>query len=419
MNRVVIHLFVASSALLVLPASVRAQAQATPAAPVNNFAKLIPNPTGQNGYEEFVRAGDILQSSPEWRAFENLPDGQTQTLIMKRQILSDPAVKAALDLVRTGISKPVKSPRASMDDETLLPELAAFRGVAHALGHQIYVHLADGRVAQAIDTLGVALKFGCVVQMDTLISGLVAIAVDAIAIRPVADHLDQLSVRDCEKLLTLAREWLLLPDPAIAILQSDRKAALAVFEKYKSDPAKLVAMLDIGNKSPDSKARNVELAQSLSANPNAATPVFDQAIQILAVQYDHAVASLSQPMWERKPFPPIDRSTPAGYLASEFGGGPVLLRVLDKYAKEQAQVQMLGVHAAIRRWQWEHNSLPPTLGELNVGRMIVDPFSGKPFDYKTVGAARYTLTSIGPLERDPAAGAAPNQRQPITFDPKP
>jgi hypothetical protein len=389
-------------------------AQNPPAQRVNNFSKIFQNPTGQNGYEELVRAGDILLSSPVWVEFERMDGAQAPTLATKRRVVFDSACRAALDMLKAGLQKPVRSPREKLDEETPLPELSAFRSLARLLGHEIYVQLADGRVSQAVDTLGLALKFGYVVQVDTLIAGLVAIAVDAIAIRPIGDHLEQLSVRDCDKLLAIARDWMLLPDPAIAILQADKQHSLDAFRKYKADPVKLLKMLDPGSLSPQSKKRIDDLEQSYSQNPNLASASFDEAARLLSGQYDHAIASLSQPQWERKPFPPIDTQTEAGFLASEYGGGAVLLRVLDRYTREMAQVQLLGVHAAIRRRLWEYNALPGSLDELKLGKMIVDPFSGRPFEYKRLVGNKYTLSSIGPVDPTSSSG----DRTPIRLGPQ-
>lgn len=387
--------------------------------PVNNFAKLFANPTGQNGYEDLVRAGDILQNSPVWQAFEHPAGEETPTLAMKRRAVAEPMVRSALDTLRAGLQKPVRSPRVKLDDETVYPELAPFRSLSRLLGHEIYVQLADGRVSQAIETLGLALKFGYVMQQDTVLSGLVAIAVDAIAIQPIGDHLDQLSVRDCDKLLAVAREWLDLPDPAIAILQTEKKIAMDVFNKYKADPVKLLKALDPGVQTPETRQRFDALTQTFATNPNAAAGVFDESARILFSQYDQAISSINQPAWDRKPFPAVDKSTAAGFLALEFGGGPMLSRILDRYAREQAQIQMLGIHAAIHHRMWEFNSLPGSLAELKLGRMAFDPFSGRPFEYKRLEGMRYTLTSIGPIDRDPKPGAPAGGRTPISVGPNP
>src|SRR2546423_15461918 len=75
-------------------------------APVNNFAKLFPNPTGQNGYEELVRAGDILANSQAWQDFEQAQTAdQIPTLAMKRRLVADTQIRLAVETLRAGLKK--------------------------------------------------------------------------------------------------------------------------------------------------------------------------------------------------------------------------------------------------------------------------------------------------------------------------
>src|SRR5438128_913692 len=68
-----------------------------------NFLKLFPRPTGQNGYEEFVMATDLTESSRVWQEYEKgYSDSPDPTLAIKRRVLADPDVQRALALIRTG-----------------------------------------------------------------------------------------------------------------------------------------------------------------------------------------------------------------------------------------------------------------------------------------------------------------------------
>src|ERR1044071_6387605 len=122
------------------------------------FREFFPSPTGQNGYEELVKAGDVIKESALWKTME--PRMGELTLAEQRQLMSDPAVRRALDLMRLGIRKPVITPHKNGDDETRFPELSRFRSVARLLSIEMYVQLADGKVSQAIDTLADTLRFG-------------------------------------------------------------------------------------------------------------------------------------------------------------------------------------------------------------------------------------------------------------------
>src|SRR5436309_7104602 len=139
--------------------------------PVSNaFAQLFPNPSGANGYEEFVRAGDLASNSDACIKFEN-GDG-FHNLSEMRLLLIDPGVRQALLLVRAGLRKPVTSAHPVMDDETLLPEMALCRRLARLISVEIYVQMADGKMGDAISSLGDCLKFSYLIHRDSLIGGL-------------------------------------------------------------------------------------------------------------------------------------------------------------------------------------------------------------------------------------------------------
>src|SRR5260221_7567379 len=89
--------------LLVAPAYAQVQQEPRPVS--NAFAQLFPNPSGANGYEEFVKAGDLASNSDACLKFEN-GDGY-HNLSEMRLVLVDPGVRQALMLVRMGLRKPV------------------------------------------------------------------------------------------------------------------------------------------------------------------------------------------------------------------------------------------------------------------------------------------------------------------------
>jgi hypothetical protein len=160
------------------------------------FPKLFPKPTGQNGYEEFVMAADLINSSRVWQEYERVYfDHPGPTLIMKRRVLFDPTVQRALTLIRAGLRKRIQSPRPYPELQTLVPELPAFRSLGRLLGVEMSVNFADGRNSQAIECLRDALMFGYRIQAGTLFSGVVGLYVDDVALREFGDHLNVRRVR--------------------------------------------------------------------------------------------------------------------------------------------------------------------------------------------------------------------------------
>jgi hypothetical protein len=398
-------------ALLSLHKPSFAQDTANPPRPKNSFEQLNIQPTGNNGYEEFILAGEMLRGNKDL----NEAQYPGSTLADKRKALANPDVIRALAVFRVGLSKPIHSVYTHIDESTTFPQLALFRNLARTLMMEEYVLLADGRVSAAIDNLEDTLRLGRLVQTEALISGLVGIAIDAIAVKPFGDHLGQLSAKDCDRLVALVREWLRMPSAAAAIIANEKQTTLDILDRLSRDPNSVAAMVAESTDKSDTLSAEI-LAVNLK-DPSALKAILGQASDIVRTHYDQALANLDLPPWEQKELEQPNKATLAGRLVDMLL--PFLPRVNDRYISERVLLQMLGVHAAIRRYQWEHDALPNSLIELKLGSMAVDPFTGNLLDYKRTGERTYMLSSAGPVERDDDNKPIPGQRTPIQMPRKP
>lgn len=384
--------------------------------PLEVYRKMYPNPTGKNGYEEIVLAGASLMGN---RLLDEAQQPGT-TLTMKRRALGQLPVKKALALLREGLAKPIQTPAPpspKAQETNTFQHFAYIRQLARVLAIEQYVLLADGKVGEAIDSLRDGLNIGYHVQGEMVLGSLVGIAVDAIVLDRLARHLDQLSVRDCEKLLSLTQEWLALPDPSIAALTTEKKQFLDFMNQQTLDPTealKNVGADDEGDQKLD------EVGQFLKENPGAAKPLAEKIIAALTAQYDHNIAQLRLPYWKRTP-PKQDRSDPIlTRMMDALSFTEMNQTVTGKWAMLQAQIHLLGVHAAIRRYKWEYDRLPTSLSALRLGDFILDPFTGDPLAYRAKDGA-YELYSAGPLkpkeegDRAVSDGSSPasGEREPI------
>ncbi|MEP6755795.1 MAG: hypothetical protein ABJA67_09865 [Chthonomonadales bacterium] len=379
--------------------------------PRTNFEIVVTNPTGKNGYEELVMATDILKTRADLRQAispEAMDGGGALTLSDKRKFLFDPDVQKILGLIARAQSKPISNPREKMDDTTLLPEMVEFRNVARILNIKMYVELADGRVNLALDTFASGIKLGYVIQSDVLIGGLIGVAVDTLVIRRIAQHIPQFSVKDCDRMIATAKEWMRLPDPTISIFQSERTLGISVFEKYKNKPDALIDAFNITPKDPNYAISR----QFASMGPQALAPIIADASALLNQGYDRVIAELKKPAWQRQDVPDYNNATPASTLAGMMM--PTMGVAQDRFVQDQAHVQLLGVHAAIRKYRWEHDALPNNLAELKLGDLVIDPFSGQPLVYKKIDDTHYEVSSEGPPDRSAEAKGL-GQRKRIVF----
>jgi hypothetical protein len=386
---------------------VSAQIPAAPPEP-SIFSQLFPQPTGNNGYEELVLAGQLTRHN---EALDALMAG-SGTLNDKRNALAQPDIARALALIREGLRKPILSPRAGLpiDEETRYPDMMLMRQLARLLKIKQYVLLADGRTGEAIDCLRDGLRIGYLVQADSLLSGLVGIAVDAILLDATARHLEQMSVGDCDRLLKLVHEWLEAPSPAESVLTAERDMALRLLQKRRSDPTSLRALLKENTAADDPDASAIRTF--LADNPSATEGLIDQTMALVQAQYAQLIASLRQPYWERQETRLKDPDSLSSRLyhviTADMG------QVTERYARDRVNVQLLGLQTALRRFRWEYERLPASLSELNDDRLTIDPFTGKPFVYRRNGDT-YELSSAGPYDRGDQEHPPSGERVPISL----
>lgn len=379
-----------------------------PKAPPSVFKQVIPSPTGRNGYEELVFAAETFQKSPFYAVVEK----GALTLARKREVLADPQVARALNLLDRGLAKQVLSPRQELNLSTMLPELSLFRGLARLLALQQYVQLADGRTGAAVATFRKGMRFAQAVQTDTLISGLVSVAMGGVLIEPLGRRLDQLSAADCEQLYRVYQEYFAQPDPAARAILAERNATRGMLAEIKTEWLKSgvpgVAKL-LGLNEQDSRS----VAALLPRDPEAVDGIMAEVESRLHGYADRVLAELQKAPWERKGVEPEQRNDFAGHAVGMLA--PSYNSVIRAYDRDQARIRVLATHCAIRRYRWEHGHLPASLAVLQNPEMTTDPFNGQPLQYAIRGN-RFTLYSVG-AETNGDDPRAVNGRAPIALTP--
>ncbi|MCC7435584.1 MAG: hypothetical protein IT363_12935 [Methanoregulaceae archaeon] len=128
-------------------------------------------PTGRNGYEEFLQAGDVLARGMYddlWRADQNLIHGGEiqpsrgselakelfagKNALERRRILVERFAEATR-LLEAAAAKPIFDPRTQFDASTLFPQLRWIRYSAHHLVNVAYVQRASGNDRSSVETL--------------------------------------------------------------------------------------------------------------------------------------------------------------------------------------------------------------------------------------------------------------------------
>lgn len=354
----------------------------TPAQEPGVFKTVVPEPTGINGYEELVFAADLLAKNEPFRKVEA---DAAATLTEKRGVLANRDVKRVLALVKQGLGKSVFSPRRTVPGPGIPPEVAGFRRLGRLLAMQQYVLLADGQVSEALRIARQGLRLGRVVQTDSMITGLVGVAIGTSTLRSLGGHLDQLAVRDCDLLYQVCLEWLNQPDPLISMLEAERKVVKTRLAEYRK-----------------------QFTQEAGGDLNP----FAQAEKYADELFVRLFAEMRKAPWQRAAIDISDApETAKGLLEPVI---TALQHSMRTYTREAAMVRLLACHARIRRHRWQQTQLPSSLGELRLGALAVDPFTGREFEYQAL-AREYRLVSAGP--EAPGDAKAVNGRVPISVVP--
>lgn len=362
-----------------------------------------------NGYNDLIAAGDLLRKSALYLEAEQRP-----TLTSRRRALTDPPVRQARALIDQAFNKPVAPPQRTLDTSTTFPELAGFRALGRLLSHEMYVFFAEGRTSYAINSLAVGLKLGKAPKGQVLIGELVGIAIDSILFTRIVRHLEQLTPRDCDRVIQLLREY------RDANLDSG-KEALAMEAQANNNilnnlTKNFKALLDELVTEPDQDATAGEHAQfqrtksqvlALENDPEGQRRVIDALRQAGKAEHARGLAYLNDP----STIPPTSPAYPAGSLEASLAAAtlPALSLAIERVVQDRLNLQLLAVHCAIRKYKWEWEKLPDTLEPLRVADLMLDPYSRQPLHYERKDDT-YELYSIGPVRHDDEAPAGSRQR---------
>ena len=364
--------------------------------------QLFPNPTGQNGFEDVALAIDALRD-----AKAAYPPEREFTLEKKRSYLSDPACQKALFYLRAGLAKtvvrcPIPEPTTEALYDVALSPMAGVRSLARLLAVEQYVLLADGRTREAIVSAEYALRLAQAIKGGTLTSSLVASAVNSITLERLARHGEQWSLRDCDRILALARTYHSLPDPGLQTIEWERRLAIQISSVIRRDAAAISAIEsdeDGTKEDPILKPDAAEI-ERLGKSPEARAAFASEVSSHLNAAYDQMARRLRDPtlLGQNDKATGVGgggHATLAARFAAHMSAGASDTFVVS-LVTDRVRLQLLGVHAAIRKYRWENGRLPERLEDLDLkGGLATDPFSGKPLLYKKTGDTDYELSSIG------------------------
>lgn len=413
-------------ALVICFAQVQVPSGSQPEAPISK--QVCPEPTGKNGYEDYLYAVDIVHS-PAFASFEAWesyrtsyktrsgaltdPEGKPVPvpptpagLTLDSSVLQIRSVKAKLfdrviDLVRQGNAKPCSFPRKEINIATLFPELTYFRSIAKFIVASAYASFADGRSAEGTEKLLTGLKFAAQISVGPLITDLVAIACRAIVLAQFEENLPQLSEADCQRVIGVARELLQRPIGYSKTLELEREADLKALDLLKAGSADLRTMGEMGTS--DGFGRAIEAMAKLPVDQQ--NEILQSARTSISLYYQKLIAHVSGPEKDLvvpvESGPEFDVETVQDWTPDNISKAirsiflPLFAQAGAAEAKARIQLRLLLLHGRVLDYKWINGQLPKKLRDAAPAEEAFDVFTDQDFAYELKGTNGYRLYSKG------------------------
>lgn len=375
--------------------------------------QIVPNPSGTNGYEEYLMACEVVrpaqvrslilsrpekyqeiinrfekgdvQSRPSQDEYTQAKQFEGRSLLKLRREAVHRA-KKALDLIAQGNKKNVFDPRTKVDWNDRFPEMRHFRVLGTLCLAASYVAFADGQSVRGAQYLADAITFGRNIGGSFIIGRLNGMVIQESAFELFESVLPKISHSDAQLLLALSNKMVSEKTPAIRVLER----GLASNRDYYAAMLDLPVTGEIEGASESDRSASAYL-KGLSATDKER--VLDSCVQRTSRIQTQMLAMFQRPEsgWGAytEPDPVLIRDdttinnaqTLVAYLcdnhAQSFG-------TLGKHeVRNRTQLRLIGLTAAVVKFKWEFDRLPLRLSEVVGEQATFDPVANGPFQYET------------------------------------
>lgn len=364
--------------------------------------QLFPNPTGNNGWEVICDVsirlkGDLLK-------FDELTRANNTNIGSVSNYFSD---ARALQLVRMLISTermPFLPPRTSISEETLFPDLAAFRKVSRFVSIAMFHTAGTGRSRECAQLFRVGMRIALAPASEILIGALVSIACQAVLIRQMvllAPLLDANDLDACAKILHQA-----VANRAVyaTAFQGEYKYVISMVGKLDS-----TNLGDLARPEDDEKQQYLELA----ANKARFDAAKYDALDFARTELGEILRCIDNPLrYDAKVLQPqnVDARLIAGVIL------PVSIGTLGRVFALLTELRMLGLFCSAWAFRKRTLSWPARLDEAAPRDLYKEVVSDKAFVLeKSPGFDAIRIRSEG----IPAADGQQRQIITVPATPKP
>ncbi len=268
------------------------------------------------------------------------------------------------------------------DINWLFPELSRFRQLAWAEALLIRKALSRQQPREAVERARTMARFAEQIRNGgASIHYLVGSHILRTAYGPLQESLNEIDdpvalQAIVDMALRYERERATLEKTA----QADYYVGLSAFRDLRTGKLKISDLTN--NPRPDFVEQLLLMEIRTSLGLSSARKEYEQL-------WEARQAELRKPMWARKAPTTEPRRHLNRIINIPFDS------LLTRERIEVAEMRLLGCAAAIKLYKQRTGQYPNSLSELNLGDMVIDPFTGKPFIYRVDQRRGFQLYSVG------------------------
>jgi hypothetical protein len=348
------------------------------------FEQAFPNPTGNNGWEEYVMAADVMRHSDANRAvnrfsmaerkWDDSIEGARETVRKYRK---------ACDLIRIGNKKPLVYPWK--DDEHGMPNdpaaMTSYSNVVKLLGDEVRVRFADGNAQAAAESIVAGVEFARRYAQGSFIEALKGSAWHAMSLAKLKLHLHSLDLSGLGKVREAfekcAEEQPPLVRSLFAGFERDRAEAKRIFDDLEEDSEFWEVPDEAFAIKPEQRAKYL----------------LEIDREILSLQKKLKTMFAQEERFWRDPV--LEHPDPVvAYAISQtlYANIPLIA------VRNRTQMRLAALHCRVMEFKRRHNRFPRELAELGRPSVWYDPATGGPFFYSRLSEQSFTLYSTGTEE---------------------
>jgi len=368
--------------------------------------QVIPDPTGANGYEEYLQAADIVDTRQfkdfkRWEASltskpgtESAPSGLSEkSSALTRKTYEANTFGKALSLVVEGNTKPT-----SRGTKAVMVEFSPFNDLVKLGIDASYVAYAKGDWKAGTNELLALLVFANNVTRELAMGYVAGSSMTQRTLTALDEHRSQWTVSDCDRIVKAVDELLAAPPSIIAAFKSERSFQLGNVDAA-IDPDKKIPREVLDEKL---EAQIVIRMKSLTvADRDKVKTIVRNKIGVAFAAYLSRLQKPEGDWLDNKRLAPTDPNAKIPLATLEDLADAFLLddllpdndTVIPAVANRN-RLRQMRLNALIQKFRWQNGRFPTQLSEAASKEAGLDPLTGEPFQYERHGAS-YRVYSKG------------------------